>query len=315
MRRGDLDGCGDENGQAERVFRFAPSPNGYLHLGHAYSALLNHEMAAACGGRFILRLEDVDIGRCRAVFEAAIVDDLAWLGLDWARPVRRQSEHFAAYAAALDALAAQGLLYPCFCTRSDVAAAVAGRDGWPRDPDGAPHYPGTCKRLTALERSARLARGEAAALRLDMDSALATLPPAPLTWTESGPHAPAGGTHPAEPQVWGDTLLARRDVPASYHIAVVVDDAAQGVTDVVRGEDLLQATALHRLIQIKLGLAGPRYHHHRLVCDAAGRKLSKSLRAKSLGALRAEGASPSDIRRRLADFGGCGGLALDARRK
>ena len=288
---------GDQN--VRRVYRFAPSPNGYLHLGHAHSALLNHEMAAASGGRFLLRLEDVDLGRCRPAFEAAILEDLAWLGLRWEQPVRRQSDHFSIYRAALDRLAARDVLYPCFCTRGDIAAAVAGRRTWPCDPDGAPHYPGTCKSLSAGERRMRLARGEPAALRLDMTRAQAALATR-LAWREEGPHGPPGGGYPAEPERWGDTLLARKDVPASYHIAVVVDDAAQGVTDVVRGEDLLEATALHRLLQALLDLPAPCYHHHRLVRDAAGRKLSKSLRSTSLRALRAAGASPADVRRRLS---------------
>jgi glutamyl-Q tRNA(Asp) synthetase len=292
----------------QRVFRFAPSPNGYLHLGHAYSALLNDAAATACGGRFLLRLEDVDLGRCRPAYERAIFDDLAWLSLDWPQPVRRQSEHFAAYRGALDVLADQGLLYPCFCSRSDIASAVAGREGWPHDPDGAAHYPGTCKTLTPLERRIRLERGESAALRLDMEKALADLP-ASLDWDE------AGRTQPAAPHLWGDALLARKDVPASYHIAVVVDDSIQGVTDVMRGEDLFQATSLHRLIQTKLNIAPPRYHHHRLVRDPAGRKLSKSLRAKSLGALRAEGTSAADIRSQLMDFGFDNGLISAADRK
>lgn len=278
-----------------RVFRFAPSPNGYLHLGHARSALLNFDMAQACNGRMLLRLEDVDIGRCRPAFAEAIFDDLRWLGLTWETPVRRQSDHFSTYRSRLDALAAENLLYPCFCTRGDIAAAVAGRPDWPRDPDGAPLYPQTCKHLALAERRTRFAQGEPAALRLDMARALGRLTK-PLSWIETGGGAVAN-ERPADPARWGDTLLARKDVPASYHIAVVTDDAIQGVTDVVRGEDLLDATALHRLLQHLLGLPAPRYHHHRLIRDGEGRKLSKSLRATSLAALRAEGATPDDIRR------------------
>jgi glutamyl-Q tRNA(Asp) synthetase len=279
------------------VFRFAPSPNGYLHLGHAYSALLNYEMARATDGRFLLRIENIDLTRCRPEFEQAIYEDLSWLGIAWEKPVRRQSDHFPDYAAALNALAARNLIYPCFCSRSDILNAVAERPGWPRDPDGTPLYPGTCKRLLAVERDLRLAAGEQAAWRIDLAQAL-TQAGDELSWSEFGNGTEARDVH-AEPQLWGDALLARKDIPASYHIAVVVDDAVQGVTNVVRGEDLFKATSVHRLLQALLGLPTPFYHHHKLLRDASGQKLAKSLRAKSLRSLRDEGQTPAQVRDHL----------------
>ncbi len=276
------------------VFRFAPSPNGYLHLGHAFSALMNHEMAVASGGNLLLRMEDIDVERCRPEFEQAIYEDLAWLGLSWEAPVRRQSEHFDAYAEVLTSLEERGLVYPCFCARSDVVSAAAERPNWPRDPDGSPLYPGTCKHLSPAERRARLAAGQPAALRIDMTAAMAQVRQK-ISWREYGGGTERRDIH-AEPRQWGDAVLSRKDIPASYHIAVVVDDAMQGITDVVRGEDLFMATSLHRLLQILLDLPAPSYHHHELLRDAAGRKLSKSLRAKSLRAMRREGVTPAEIR-------------------
>jgi glutamyl-Q tRNA(Asp) synthetase len=281
-----------------RVFRFAPSSNGYLHLGHAYSALLNFDMARAAGGRFLLRIEDIDIERCRSEFEQAIYEDLGWLGLAWELPVRRQFEHFSEYTSALARLSAQGLTYPCFCSRGDIMNAVAGRTGWPRDPDGSPLYPGTCKRLSGEEQHRRISAGRPAALRIDMETAIAKAG-RKLAWHEMGPSTHAHEVA-AEPALWGDATLSRKDIPASYHIAVVVDDALQGVTDVVRGEDLFLATSLHRLLQVLLDLPAPAYHHHALLRDASGQKLSKSSRAKSLRALRQEGVSPAAVKERLA---------------
>jgi glutamyl-Q tRNA(Asp) synthetase len=282
------------------VFRFAPSPNGYLHLGHAYSAVLNAQMAREAGGRILLRIEDIDATRCRPEYEAAIFEDLHWLGLAWEEPVRRQSEHLAAYADALARVAARGLVYPSFESRAEIAALVAARERegpWPRDPDGAPLYPGTAKALTPQERDRRMAAGDPYALRLDMAAALAAVGAAPLAWTETGA-GPGGetGRVPAPPSQWGDIVLARKDIPTSYHLSVVVDDALQGVTHVVRGQDLFAATGLHRLLQILLVLPEPIYHHHRLILDGDGRKLSKSTRATGLRELRAGGASPADIR-------------------
>ncbi|WP_026608052.1 tRNA glutamyl-Q(34) synthetase GluQRS [Methylocapsa acidiphila] len=281
-----------------QVFRFAPSSNGHLHLGHAYSALLNFDMARAAGGRFLLRIEDIDVERCRPEFERAILEDLDWLGLTWEEPVRRQSEHFADYAAALARLERLGLTYPCFCTRGEILTAAAARPNWPRDPDGTPHYPGACKLIPPEERRRRLAAGQAATQRIDMQAALARFG-ARLSWREYGANS-EGWDVAAEPGLWGDAVLSRKDIQTSYHISVVLDDALQGVTDVVRGEDLYAATSLHRLLQALLDLPPPSYHHHALLRDAAGQKLSKSLRAKSLRALRQEGLSPSAVRERLA---------------
>lgn len=280
-----------------RVFRFAPSSNGYLHLGHAYSALLNFDMARASGGRLLLRIEDIDLERCRLEFEQAIFEDLEWLGLSWETPVRRQSEHFPDYAKALGNLTAQGLTYPCFCSRGEIMNAVAGRTDWPHDPDGSPLYPGTCKHLSHEERQRRISSGRHSALRIDMDAALAKITRA-LNWRDHGPDL-QGRDVAAEPRLWGDAVLSRKDTPASYHIAVVVDDAFQGVTDVVRGEDLFMATSLHRLLQVLLDLPAPSYHHHALLRDAAGQKLSKSARAQPLRALRQNGLSPIAVRQRL----------------
>ena len=281
------------------VFRFAPSPNGYLHLGHALSALLNADMARAAGGRLLLRIEDIDTTRCRREYETAIYEDLAWLRLAWEKPVRRQSEHYDAYRAALARLEAMGLVYPSFESRADIARLVAAKEAiasWPRDPDGAPLYPGDAKSLSAPDRKRRIDAGEPYALRLDMQEALARA--GNLTWAETGA-GPNGetGAIAAVPALWGDVILARKETPTSYHLAVVVDDAAQGISDVVRGRDLFHATAVHRLLQALLGLPQPRYHHHRLVLVADGRKLSKSTQSTGLRELRARGTSPSEIRR------------------
>ena len=282
-----------------RILRFAPSPNGYLHLGHAYSALLNHDMARDLGGRLLLRIEDIDVSRCRPQYEAAIYQDLGWLGISWDTSVRRQSGQFDDYRAALAKLEAQGLIYPSFESRSEIAALVAARDRqghWPRDPDGVPLYPGDARQLPAAERERRRRAGEPYALRLALDAAIART--GVLTWTETG-SGPQGqtGVVEAAPQMWGDVVLARKEVPASYHLAVAVDDARQGVTDVVRGQDLFWATGIHRLLQALLGLPQPVYHHHKLILDADGRKLSKSTQATSLRKLRAAGVTAADVRR------------------
>jgi glutamyl-Q tRNA(Asp) synthetase len=282
-----------------RILRFAPSPNGFLHLGHAYSALLNYDMARERSGRLLLRIEDIDAARCRPEYEAAIHEDLRWLGLSWQEPVRRQSEHFDDYRAAIAKLEAQRLLYPSFESRSEIEALVAERERagrWPRDPDGAPIYPGSARKMLAAERQRRLAAGEPFALRLAMDAAVARA--GVLRWTETGA-GPTGqtGIITAAPQLWGDVILARKDTPTSYHLAAALDDALQGVSDVVRGTDLFSATSIHRLLQALLGLPEPVYHHHRLILDAEGRKLSKSTDAESLRGLRAAGATPADIRR------------------
>jgi glutamyl-Q tRNA(Asp) synthetase len=280
------------------VFRFAPSPNGFLHLGHAYSALLNFDLARQAGGRFLLRIEDIDSTRCRPEFEAAIYEDLAWLGLSWETPVRRQSEHFSRYRDAIEKLSAQGLIYPSFESRAEIARLVAEREitgPWPRDPDGAPLYPGAAKSLSAGERQRLIESGLPYALRLDM--AVACARAKKPGWTEYG-EGPNGerGTVAARPDAWGDVILARKETPTSYHLSVVIDDAMQGVTDVVRGQDLFWSTSVHRLLQDLLGISAPAYRHHRLVLDSAGQKLSKSTQATGLRELRAAGATPADIR-------------------
>jgi glutamyl-Q tRNA(Asp) synthetase len=274
------------------VFRFAPSPNGELHLGHAYSALLDFTLAEAAGGRFLLRIEDIDMTRCRPAYEAGIFRDLAWLGLRWETPVRRQSEHFADYAAALARLEAMGLVYPAFLTRAEITAR--GREpGRPRDPDGAPLYPGDDRDLDPAVAAERMAAGMPYALRLRMDRAAAAV--GALGWSETGEGTTL--TVPADPRAWGDVVLARKETPTSYHLSVVVDDAEQGVSHVVRGRDLFHATSVHVLLQRLLGLPQPVYHHHRLIVDETGRKLAKSDRDTSLRALREAGATPADIRR------------------
>ncbi len=285
---------------SDLIFRFAPSPNGHLHLGHALSALVTYEMAMDAGARFLLRIEDIDIARCRPEYEAQMLEDLAWLGLEWETPVRRQSEHFRTYEQALNTLAQMGLLYPCFASRKEIAAeAVSGK----ADPDGAPLYPGLHKQLSDGDVQRRKQAGEPFALRLDMENALAAahrMSPGPLTFREMERGASKPEIVSAEPARWGDAIIARKDVPTSYHLSVVVDDALQGVTHVTRGRDLYAATDIHRLLQVLLGLPEPVYHHHSLLTDEAGRKLSKSHKDKSLKSLRAEGTTVADIRKMVA---------------
>ena len=270
------------------VTRFAPSPTGYLHVGHAASALTGWHTAKDAGGRFILRIEDIDATRCRREFERAIYEDLAWLGLDWDEPVRRQSEHMADYAAALEQLDILGVLYPCFCSRQEIAAEIAAAVQAPHGPDG-PLYPGTCRGLSSEARAACRARGLPYALRLD--AAAAARLTGPLSWQEEG-----RGTIAVEPGKLGDAVLARKEVATSYHLAVTVDDALQGVTLVTRGEDLFHATHLHRVLQALLGLAVPAYSHHILLTDAGGRRLAKRDKACALRALRAVGRTPAEVR-------------------
>jgi glutamyl-Q tRNA(Asp) synthetase len=281
------------------VFRFAPSPNGYLHLGHAYPALLNFDSARRAGGRLLLRIEDIDTARCKPEFEIAIYQDLAWLGMTWETPVRRQSAHLADYRQAIDRLSAQGLIYPSFESRAEMASLVAQREAhapWPRDPDGVPLYPGSAKLLSPDARARWLESDAPFALRLDMAAACARA--GALGWIEHG-EGPDGetGTVAARPQAWGDVILARKETPTSYHLSVAIDDALQGVTDVVRGQDLFWSTSVHRLLQRLLGLPQPAYRHHRLILDGEGRKLSKSTQATGLRELRAAGATPADVRR------------------
>ena len=275
------------------VFRFAPSPNGLMHLGHAYSALLNAKLAGESGGRLLLRIEDLDQSRCKREYEAAIVDDLAWLGIVFDAPPRRQSEHVADYARALASLRARGLVYACFCSRAEIAAASEGA----RDPDGAPIYSGACRALTPRQVADRLAAGERAALRLDSARALAAAP-RNLSWREFG-EGETESFRRADPAAWGDFVVRGKDNAASYHLAVAVDDALQGVSDVARGRDLLAATSAHRLLQALLGLPAPRYRHHRLVLDDEGAKMSKSASSPALSALREQGYSARDVRAAL----------------
>ena len=273
--------------------RFAPSPTGPLHLGHAYSAILAHDSARAAGGAFLLRIDDIDQSRARPIWEKQIHDDLAWLGLTWDGPPRRQSDHLADYRATLDRLAARGLTYPCRCTRRDIReAASAPQEGpAPVGPDGLV-YPGTCR-----ARPMTAAQGTDA-IRLNMQAALAALPDLPA-FTETGPDHP--GQHPIDParmtDAVGDVVLARPGMGASYHLSVVVDDAAQAISHVIRGADLFEATAIHVVLQRLLGLPSPIYHHHRLIRDAAGTRLAKRDDARAIATYRAEGATPQDIRR------------------
>ena len=279
------------------ILRFAPSPNGRLHLGHAFSALFTARAAAALGGTMRLRLEDIDPVRSKPEFDAAIIEDLLWLGLDWPEPVLRQSTRFAAYGEAADRLRHRGLLYPCFCTRSAIAARATGTD-----PDGAPLYPGTCRALSPGEVESRRARGERPQWRLDMAAALAAA--GPLAVRE----APAAGVdarwdrlepRDADPGRWGDAVLVRKDTPTSYHLSVVLDDGFEAVTHVTRGLDLQPATDLHALLQRLLGLPSPDYCHHALILDAARQKLAKSRGSTSLHDLRYAGWTAADIRKSL----------------
>lgn len=272
------------------VTRFAPSPTGLLHLGHAHAALFAEQAARAAGGRFRLRIEDLDGTRCRAEFTAAIFRDLAWLGLSWEEPVRRQSDRFADYRVALDELSARGLLYPCFCTRRQILAEVARSPSAPQGPTES-IYPGTCRALEPATARARMETGEPYALRLDMHRALGLA--GPLNW-----HDRARGWIAARPEDFGDIVLARKETPASYHLAVVLDDAAEGVTLVTRGQDLFPATHIHRLLQALFDLPVPDYHHHPLIADETGRRLAKRDGALSLASLREQGLGPEEVRRR-----------------
>jgi glutamyl-Q tRNA(Asp) synthetase len=282
--------CGEKNpvSPATIVTRFAPSPTGLLHAGHARSALFAWRRAREAGGRFLLRIEDIDTTRCKPEYEAAILDDLAWLGLDWDGEPRRQSEHFAEYARALDALRSRGLLYPCFCTREEIAREIAAADAAPHGPEG-PAYPGTCAAIPSTLGAARIAQGEPHAWRLRMKDAIATV--GSLTYEEEG-----RGTIRCDPAAFGDVVLSRKEIPASYHLCVTHDDALQGVSVVTRGEDLRAATDIHRLLQALIGWPEPRYAHHPLMLDSAGRRLAKRDGSLSLRALRKGGRTPAEIR-------------------
>lgn len=269
-----------------QVTRFAPSPTGLLHLGHAYSALFAAAKTGA--GTFLLRIEDIDRGRCRDGFVSAIFEDLAWLGLSWPTPVRRQSEHFDFYRAALNGLERRELLYPCFCTRAEIKAEIAAAGGAPQGPDG-PVYPGTCRYLSPDAAQRRIDDGDAYALRLDLARALGMLPP--LTFRDG-----EAGTVAVDACLFGDVVLARKDVPTSYHLAVTLDDALQGVTLVTRGVDLLPSTHLHRVLQALLDLPEPSYHHHPLLRDAEGRRLAKRDLSETLASMRAQGLTPAAVK-------------------
>jgi glutamyl-Q tRNA(Asp) synthetase len=277
---------------APLVTRFAPSPTGLLHLGHAYSALFAWRRARETRGRFLLRIEDIDQTRCRPEFTGAILEDLAWLGLDWDGPVRLQSQHFDNYRRALDRLAGDGLLYPCFCTRAEIQAEIARAGAAPHGSDGL-LYPGTCRALSASEREARIAAGASYALRLDAARAVARA--GPLEWEDA-----EAGRVVADPASHGDVVLARKETPASYHLAVTVDDALQGVTLVTRGRDLFAATHVHRLLQALLELPTPSYWHHRLLTDASGQRFAKRDRALTLRALREAGKTAAEVRAKVA---------------
>jgi|KBSMisStandDraft_5_1062788.scaffolds.fasta_scaffold46335_4 glutamyl-Q tRNA(Asp) synthetase len=280
------------------VTRFAPSPTGYLHMGHAFAALTAHEYAKSPkGGRFLLRIENIDSSRCRPEFEQAVYDDLSWLGLGWEQPVLRQSSRFGAYRSAQERLDSRGLLYPCFCTRSDILAEVGRAVEAPHGPEG-PLYPGTCRNLSRDERQARINSGAVYALRLDARKAAAHIGPLSFEEIGGGP-SEERGTITVDPLLFGDVVLARKDAPVSYHLAVVTDDAFQGVTLVSRGNDLFAATHVQRLLQALLGLPVPRYAHHRLILDERGQKLSKRNNAVTLRELRARGITPEHIRAQL----------------
>lgn len=277
------------------VTRFAPSPTGLLHLGTAHAALFAWDAARRAGGRFLLRIENIDPARCRAEYEAAILEDLGWLGLTWEQPVRRQSDHLPDYVAALDRLRARGVLYPCFCSRAEIAAEIARAGYAPHGPDGPP-YPGTCRGLTMSAVSERLAEGRPVALRLDVAAAVRLT--GPLTW-----HDRTAGDQVAQPELLGDVVLARKDVPTTYHLSVTVDDHLQGVTLVTRGSDLFAATHVHRLLQALLDLRTPDYHHHRLLTGEGGERLAKRDGATAIRSLRAAGLTAAEVRARAGFLG------------
>lgn len=279
--------------QSDIVTRCAPSPTGYLHLGHAYAAGIAFLRARQAGGRFLLRIEDIDTTRCRPEFTQAIFDDLHWLGLSWEEPVRHQSEHFAEYAIALDSLRQRGLLYPCFCTRKQIQSEIAAAGHAPHGFEGAV-YPGTCRHLSAGERERRIAAGEAYALRLDIAAACRHVGHWPLHWNDE-----EAGEQAVTPALlvegFGDVVLARKEIPASYHLCVTHDDALQGITVVTRGRDLFAATHLHRLLQALFDWPVPPYAHHPLLLDETGERLAKRKNAPALRDLRAAGVAPATV--------------------
>ncbi len=280
----------------QTITRFAPSPTGLLHLGHAYSASLAWHAARESGGQFLLRMEDIDLTRCRPEFEEAVYEDLAWLGLDWDPPVRRQSDHFDDYTALLEKLSDRDLIYPCFCTRKEIAAEVNRSNSAPHGPEG-PVYPGTCRDMTESERQERFARGDGYALRLNMEKALARVVVSKLQFQEVGK-----GYIQCNPAPFGDIVLARKEISTSYHLAVTFDDAIQGVNHVIRGQDLFASTHIHRLLQALLDLPTPSYYHHGLISDAKGRRLSKRDKDATIKSLREYGYQPEEVRK-MIDYG------------
>jgi glutamyl-Q tRNA(Asp) synthetase len=279
-------------GEPPHVTRFAPSPTGYLHLGHAYSALFAFEAARMSGGPFLLRIEDIDRQRCRPEFEQGILEDLRWIGIDWDGPVRRQSDHLDVYRSALEELQHLGVIYPCFCSRKQIRVEVEHAGRAPHGPSGEALYPGICRHLDPADSAWRIRNGEPYALRLDIEKSLART--GPLTWEDC-----RAGVIEADPASLGDVVLARKDVPTSYHLAVTVDDHLQGVTLITRGEDLFHATHIHRLLQALLGLRTPRYYHHNLIADSSGQRLAKRNRAITLRHLRDCRRTPDDIWRMI----------------
>lgn len=277
------------------VTRFAPSPTGLLHLGHAYSALFAFEAARKNDGRFLLRIEDIDFTRCRREFELAILEDLTWLGIAWETPVRRQSDHLHEYAAAVEELRVRGLLYPCFCTRKDIQREIEAAGAAPHGPEGL-LYPGLCRSLSDDERQSRIASGESFAMRLDLNRAIGAAGDN-LEWMDL-----ERGIQKAQPEILGDVVLVRKDIGCSYHLAVVMDDGLQGITRITRGEDLFEATHVQRLLQALLGLPTPEYHHHPLICDPNGKRLAKRDQAETLRSLRSRGISAHELRTHL-EFG------------
>lgn len=271
---------------ASQVTRFAPSPTGYLHIGHAFSALTAYH-ARGRGGTFHLRIEDIDPVRSKDEYTDAILEDLKWLGLDWETPVRKQSNHMKDYETALQKMMLKGLLYPCFCSRSEIKMEIAQSGHAPQGPDG-PIYPGICRKLSDQKREDRMLDGEAFVRRIDMKGAAAIA--GPLGWNDIS----LGRTR-AQPEKFGDVVLARKDVPASYHLAVTVDDHLQGITLVTRGADLAPSTDVHRLLQGLLGFTPPTYSHHRLIKDTAGRRLAKRDQDMSIRALRENGYTPEEV--------------------
>ncbi|MBO37653.1 MAG: tRNA glutamyl-Q(34) synthetase GluQRS [Rhodospirillaceae bacterium] len=271
------------------VTRFAPSPTGFLHIGHAYAALCAYNYSKIHGGKFILRIEDIDEDRCREKYVKAIYEDLDWLGLSWEQPVRKQSNHFDEYKVALKKLDSLGLLYPCFCTRRDIRDEIKRAGGAPHGPEG-PIYPGTCKSIPIKRRDLKLTAGQPHAFRLDIEKALKLV--GNQKWLEFNK-----GHQTAKPEVFGDIVIARKDIPTSYHLSVTVDDAIQGITLVTRGEDLATATSLHCLLQSLLGLDTPAYLHHPLIMEDNGKKFSKRDNSTTIRALRLSGKSPKDIKK------------------